>query len=167
MEARQDSSSPGAGCQRDREVWWLLQGPFLAPHHFLPPREGWIAGGPLQLGLGSQRLQLLIHREARAGLALPPGSLGVHAPSLGPSHCSWRVGPRLRKTTPALECPCSCPPHFPVPSALKVPPKLSLLNETLLLITRILLLVGTHQLTGWQALQKKKKKKASAREPSP
>lgn len=89
---------------------------------------------PRQVALSTRGEGLERVREGRLGGEFRP-------PFPRPLPWLLEVGPWLRKTALALECPPSCPPPFPIPSAFKVPTKSCLLIEILLLITMITVII--------------------------
>lgn len=114
------------------EVWCWLPGPVLAPS--LPYFPVSRAAGCSFSFMRKAGWNLLHRQRARStiggrdGLGRGGGdTLGVsfrpltrpHLPVPGPLQAPGGLGPRLRKPTPALECPYSCSAPFPAPSAFQ------------------------------------------------
>ena len=149
-EAGQDGSGPGGRLPA------RPGGPVAAAGSppLTPLRGGWTARASPQLGRGRRKAAASHSWRSPCGTcssARVRSLLGVKAWGWG---TPWRlasappsflrplprlleVGPWLRKTAPALECPPSCPPPSSNLFAFQVPPKSRLLIEILLLKTRI------------------------------
>lgn len=132
-EASQNSSGPWgrlpARPEYPLEVWWWLPGPILplSLPYFLASR----AAGCSFSFMGRAGRNLL-HRQRALSTMGGSGGLGQgrehfrgELPSSatptpsgpGPLLTPGGLGPRLRKPTPALECPPSCSAPSPAPSA--------------------------------------------------